>query len=162
MRESLRDRTTKCGHEPYYAKGLCRKCYRLTRYPFTKDARNERKRIQYRDNLPLARQRSREKNRKYRDVAIERNRLRRKTLRSEVIAAYGGKCVCPNCPETNEKFLTIDHINNDGAAHKRQIGRAGLYRWLKQNGFPEGFQVLCWNCNCGRAVYGVCPHGENE
>ena len=30
--------------------------------------------------------------------------------------------------------------------------------YLKKNNYPDGFQVLCWNCNLGRAHYGVCPH----
>lgn len=34
-----------------------------------------------------------------------------------------------------------------------------LFRWIIENNFPEGFQVLCYNCNLGRAhCGGVCPH----
>ena len=62
-------------------------------------------------------------------------------------------------------FLTLDHINNDGAEHRREIhGRqtaAGYqtYRWLMRNGFPPGFQVLCANCNHGKRMNGgTCPH----
>jgi len=75
--------------------------------------------------------------------------------------AYGGKCTC--CGEINSKFLTIDHINSNGAEHKRQTnGRAKhMYLWLKNNNYPDGFQVLCYNCNCGRAINGgVCPHKD--
>ena len=32
------------------------------------------------------------------------------------------------------------------------------YRWLKNHNYPEGFQVLCYNCNLPKGVYGVCPH----
>jgi len=74
---------------------------------------------------------------------------------------YGGyKCAC--CGETEPKFLSIDHINNDGAKHKREFNlRTGdeVYRWLVKNGFPPGFQVLCMNCNWGKRFNGnVCPH----
>src|SRR6266567_4357200 len=41
------------------------------------------------------------------------NRLKAK-LRREVLAAYGGKCVC--CGESHPEFLAIDHVNNDGAS----------------------------------------------
>jgi hypothetical protein len=59
------------------------------------------------------------------------------------------------------RFLTVDHINNDGAEHRRKIGAGicSLYWWLKKNHFPDGFQILCYNCNGARARNnGVCPH----
>jgi hypothetical protein len=64
---------------------------------------------------------------------------------------------------TETLFLTIDHINNDGAQHRRPSGRRmkgeKLTRWLILNNFPEGFQILCWNCNCGKSRNGgICPH----
>jgi hypothetical protein len=90
-------------------------------------------------------------------------------LRVEVMAAYGGpRCAC--CGESEEKFLSIDHVNNDGAEHRRNIGygegngkgaSGRTLVWLKRNGFPEGFQVLCMNCNFGKQRNGgVCPHQE--
>ncbi len=50
-----------------------------------------------------------------------------------------------------DEWLTIDHINNDGAAHRKEIGEGGtnFYRWLRKNNYPLGFRTLCWNCNCG-------------
>jgi hypothetical protein len=34
---------------------------------------------------------------------------------------------------------------------KKLFGRdaetCGMYRWLRDNGFPEGFQMLCLSCN---------------
>lgn len=81
-------------------------------------------------------------------------------VKRAALEAYGGvKCAC--CGEAEFLFLTIDHVNNDGATHRREIGSAGssFYRWLKNNGYPPGFQVLCYNCNCGRnANNGTCPH----
>lgn len=32
------------------------------------------------------------------------------------------------------------------------------YHWIKRNGFPAGFRVLCLNCNFARGIYGRCPH----
>lgn len=83
-------------------------------------------------------------------------------LRTEVFGHYGGQCAC--CGEADPMFLTIDHINNDGAAHRREIGQSlsggiNFYRWLRRNNYPEGFQPLCYNCNCGKARNGgICPH----
>ncbi len=82
-----------------------------------------------------------------------------KTRRAELLEAYGNRCVC--CGETTPEFLTIDHIYNDGAAHRREIGKRScrLYSWLKANGFPKDrFQLLCWNCNSAKGFYGECPH----
>lgn len=81
--------------------------------------------------------------------------------RRAALQAYGGRCAC--CGEANVRFLTIDHINSDGAEHKRQTNGKSqkIARWLKANNYPEGFQVLCYNCNCGRAMNdGICPHKE--
>jgi hypothetical protein len=77
---------------------------------------------------------------------------------AEVIGHYGGKCAC--CDISNPVHLTIDHINGGGNAHAREIGRGvALYRWLRREKFPAGFQVLCANCNHGRARNGgICPH----
>jgi hypothetical protein len=80
-------------------------------------------------------------------------------LKTQVIEAYGGKCEC--CAETERMFLTIDHINNGGNIHRKEIGGGGytMYRWLKKNSFPKGFRLLCFNCNCGRSANGgICPH----
>lgn len=54
---------------------------------------------------------------------------------------------------TNDPFLTdmrvlsIDHIKGGGTRHRRKIPRGqGFYRWLIEQGYPEGYQVLCENC----------------
>ena len=90
---------------------------------------------------------------------IRRRQSRYRRIKDEVFATYGGY-VCACCGETIKKFLTIDHINNDGKQHRQRVGKSRvLYYWLHDNGFPPGFQVLCFNCNCGRQLNGgVCPH----
>lgn len=82
-------------------------------------------------------------------------------MRLMVMEAYGGAhCAC--CGESTYEFLTIDHIDNDGAKHRAAIG-SHLYRWLIENDFPEGFQVLCMNCNWGKHRNGgICPHKDHE
>jgi len=82
-------------------------------------------------------------------------------LINEVIDAYGGKCAC--CGETRKEYLSIDHIDGNGNKHRRKIGvkdSMGLYRWLRRNNYPEGFQVLCFNCNMGKGNFSVCPHNR--
>lgn len=84
-------------------------------------------------------------------------------LRDEVLAAYGGpKCAC--CGITEPKFLSLDHINNDGYQMRKIHGLgSNLYRWVKKNGFPPIFQVLCMNCNHGKSRNGgICPHQRDK
>ena len=45
-------------------------------------------------------------------------------------------------------MLTLDHINNDGAEHRRRMVSKDIVLYLIRNNFPEGFQILCYNCNC--------------
>lgn len=84
--------------------------------------------------------------------------------RKKVIYHYGGnppKCKC--CQESTYEFLCLDHVYNNGAEHRKQIGGITMYRWLIKNNFPKnGFQVLCNNCNIAKANYGICPHEENR
>lgn len=92
-------------------------------------------------------------------------------IKREVIDFYGAKCAC--CGETEYKFLTLDHVNNDGAADRRALAKPGspysrasnsrVYRDLVRSGFSDAarFQILCFNCNSGRQYNGgVCPHRD--
>ena len=97
---------------------------------------------------------------KLRRHEADRKKRNIEVLRQAAYAAYGGfKCAC--CGETEELFLTIDHMDNDGNKHRKEIGSGAqrLYAWLRNNGYPDGFQVLCMNCNMGKHRNGgICPH----
>lgn len=87
-------------------------------------------------------------------------REQRQELKQLVLNAYGNKCTC--CGEANNALLSIDHINNDGAVHRKEIG-SKLYEWLKKQKWPIGFQVLCFSCNHGKEINnGVCPHEDSR
>lgn len=89
-----------------------------------------------------------------------RERENRQKLRQKVLLGYGNQCAC--CGETIDEFLQIDHINGSGRKHKREVAKGKthlFYAWLIKNNFPEGFQVLCANCNIGKyRNNGICPH----
>jgi|SRR3990170_2753454 len=86
-----------------------------------------------------------------------RERMRR--FRDMCFDHYGRQCAC--CGETELLFLTFDHINGGGRRHSLKVGY--IPRWLVSQGFPDGFQVLCMNCNLGRSINGgVCPHQEKD
>lgn len=77
-----------------------------------------------------------------------------------VLNHYGAVCVC--CGETDERFLTIDHINNDGyklRGTKQDCTGPSWYARIIKRGFPSDLQVLCFNCNLGKnRCGGICPH----
>lgn len=95
---------------------------------------------------------------------------RRQRLKLAAFHAYGGpKCMC--CGEDHLEFLSIDHLDGAGAEHRRALikekgwkSKTGnmcghhFYLWLKQQGYPPGFRVLCMNCNFSIAKFGYCPH----
>lgn len=85
-------------------------------------------------------------------------------LRLEVLTHYSGgvpECAC--CGESILDFLTLDHTGGGGGAARRSEGHRGgtaQYRRLRRAGFPPGYRVLCWNCNCTIGKLGKCPHQE--
>ncbi len=83
-------------------------------------------------------------------------------LRGQILVAYGGRCKC--CGESEPLFLNIDHVNNDGAQERRAGKSRGIsfYRRVVQSGFPNTYQLLCFNCNCTRGFFGECPHVSNK
>lgn len=86
------------------------------------------------------------------EISITKKNYRFK-LRLDIINYYGGKCQI--CGENDIYYLTIDHINNDGNID-RKVKKLGsghnFYRYLIKNNFPEGFRVLCFNCNCSTST----------
>jgi hypothetical protein len=88
-------------------------------------------------------------------------------IKLQVLTHYSNgrpKCAC--CGEMILKFLTIDHINNDGQEERKRLklnGGMKFYRWLIKNNYPESYQVLCMNCNWGKSQNnGVCPHKDDK
>lgn len=95
----------------------------------------------------------------------EKERRRYQEIRAKCIVAYGGKCRCIYCHQTNEKYLQLDHINNDGAAHRRQIAldRGGsMYMWAFRNNFPNNLQLLCANCHQAKTIANGCTFQDHQ
>lgn len=80
-------------------------------------------------------------------VCLSESRDAHAAYRLAALEAYGTSC--KHCGIDTLQFLTIDHIADDGAEHRKLIGSSSsaLYRWLASQNYPEGFQTLCWNCN---------------
>lgn len=83
-----------------------------------------------------------------------------KQAKDLVFDYYGSNCVC--CGESNVRFLTIDHINDDGAEHRRAIG-SNIYKTIVKAKFPNKYRILCHNCNSGRFFNGgLCPGSVDQ
>ena len=97
---------------------------------------------------------------KYKERLLKKRKRTRKQIKIQILKHYGNICKC--CEETIFEFLTIDHIKGDGAKHNKEIKKGNsaitLYKWLIKNNFPDGFQILCFNCNITKGLYGKCPH----
>lgn len=117
---------------PVLARGLCHQCYSKEKYWDDPE--------------------------KYRQAARDTQASVRKRVRDQMIEAYGGKCACVNCPETDTAFLTLDHINGDGKQHRAKVG-SHTYNDLRRKGWPkDGYRLLCWNCNSMTRGGVPCPH----
>ena len=104
--------------------------------------------------------------REWREKNLEHNRKYqtnyKRRRRQTVYDHYGGKCAC--CGETRFEFLSIDHKDGGGTQHRlrENIRGASVIDWLLTHGLPDGFQVLCHNCNQAKGFYGACPHEREE
>lgn len=122
----------KCEVDARKAKGLCNSCYRPVKPGH----------VCCDQCLAIIRRSAKSRARQDRQAALD---------------YYGRKC--NYCNQSIEIFLTIDHIENNGAEHRKQINgkrAAGstTYAWLRRNNYPNGFQTLCYNCNCAKGIYG--------
>jgi hypothetical protein len=82
--------------------------------------------------------------------ASKRSKAKTVELRLEILRYYGGLIPkCSLCQTEDIEVLDIDHIDGGGSAQRRNQNLLGskFYYWLKRNNFPDGFRVLCRNCN---------------
>jgi hypothetical protein len=69
-----------------------------------------------------------------------------------VLDAYGHRCA--ECGITSDIFLTVDHVDGGGRAHRRAGAKNGyeLNRRVIAEGCPLAYQLLCWNCNWSKYI----------
>jgi len=117
-----------------YCNSMCKQCMKER----VRVVEKEKSRENYKQNAPKLREDN------YRRVAA---------LKLETLTHYGPNgslgCCGEACIVIDVDMLSLDHINNDGAAHRRAIGKnkvgEKMYRLVKSEGFPSGFQTLCMN-----------------
>lgn len=92
-------------------------------------------------------------------------------LKREVFEHYGNGVIACACCGVDESlsFLTLDHVNGDGKAHREELfGKGkpssgnGIYHRLRKAGYPENIelQILCTTCNLSKSLSGTntCAH----
>lgn len=108
------------------------------------DAYNKDKAKQYRaDNFEHIKKRVQENN---------------TTRRNEFLEMYGSKCEC--CGETENIFLTLDHIKGQkGIPIAKKERGVNSYRSAIAEYRPDTYRILCMNCNFATRFEGaICPH----
>jgi len=69
----------------------------------------------------------------------------RQSKKAIIADHYGGRCEM--CGIDDPEVMTVDHIWDDGAEHRKEVPATGINHWLISNNFPPGFRLLCFNCN---------------
>lgn len=116
----------------------------------------------YKDKLKVTKHLYYEKNkqsfidRANKNIVKNRERVRgygrtsRFKIKSTVFSHYCDENIkCKICNENDIDILSIDHIGGKGNDHRKEIGISGghrFYFWLKSNNYPDGYQILCMNC----------------
>ncbi len=110
-----------------------------------------------RDKLALLKETDPEAHKANRD----RERERYRAIRKQFLDMHNHTCRC--CGETHDEFLTLDHVNGDGAKERggNKNGPCRAYRAAIDAGpnSPD-YRCLCCNCNFAIGRYGYCPHGN--
>jgi hypothetical protein len=114
----------------------CRKAYHRAHYKiaYPKYGR-QKKREDYLANIEYYKAKGKERNLK---------------IKTEVFTHYSPNGVkCAHCGYNDIRALSLDHINGNGADYRRQTktkGGSQYYYKLKREGYIDGLQVLCMNC----------------
>ncbi len=129
-----------------HARGLCQKHYNK-HYKRHFDTYHPETKMKY---YYSHREEILEKEQKRRDENPYQQIIWRQRLKLEVMSHYSkGLPHCNYCGFDDIRALCIDHIENNGSSHRKEVGGSSTttYIWLKKRHYPNGFQVLCENCN---------------
>ena len=129
-------RKRRCKHldcnKAHFGLGYCRKHYR--QLPEVKKRENKRTRIYAKENVLLLKRR------------VKNHQIK---IRNKLLLHYSdGTLKCAKCGFDDVRALEIDHINNDGNKDRKKYGRKAYCFYIDlAKKLPEGYQVLCKNCN---------------
>jgi len=84
-----------------------------------------------------------------------------KEIRLQVINHYTNnepECQCKKCDVKGLGFLTIDHVLNNGKEDRRGRCALQVLKGIIRNNYPDSYQILCFNCNSTKSIFGKCYH----
>lgn len=94
----------------------------------------------------------------------QRSKVRHLEAKVKVVKHYTKglmSCMCNGCDVHQLEFLTVNHINGGGQRDRKNFrGARTFYEYLVKAVFPEGLNILCYNCNCSNGFFGYCPHSN--
>lgn len=105
---------------------------------------------------------------KYPEKQLSRSRKSNNAIKIRVLWHYSnGNIKCSCCGESHIEFLSINHIGGGGKKHTDRIKCRGanFYWWLERHSYPDGYNVMCMNCNFAigkRNSDGICPHKRKQ
>lgn len=89
----------------------------------------------------------------YRKYLSDWQAQKRDTLKYAVVNVLtDGEGTCRSCGQGDIDVLNVDHIENNGMEHRKKVPTSSILRWIIQNDYPSGFQILCANCNLKKEV----------
>lgn len=93
----------------------------------------------------------------------KRSRERHHRYKIEALRHYsGGVPSCSCCGELHVEFLSFDHVEGGGSHHRRTVkSTTDMAYWLRKQGYPPGYRVMCMNCNTSLGFHGYCPHSRS-
>jgi hypothetical protein len=102
----------------------------------------------YDKNKPAAREYKRLKMRELRAKSPDKYRAHsracHKALKDKVFDVFGRECEA--CGFDDERALTLDHVKNNGAQERLELGERGVYRRALRKEFYMEYRTLCMNC----------------
>jgi hypothetical protein len=135
---------------------------RLYMREYSRTERNREYRRKYNQRPEIRAKRLAGQRGKYRDHKNSHNRAYMKEYNEKIVRVeyeigrklikdlLGGKCA--GCGETDHEVLQLDHVNDDGASHRKlgfKVGnRNDLLRVVEEIvAGSDRYQLLCANCN---------------
>ncbi len=96
-----------------------------------------------------------------RDRYNESKHVYRLRLKIRILSLYASPVKCQICGFDKIDGLVLDHIHNNGAEHRKEVGLScrgsdtngtRMYEHINKVGKIDGLQVLCANCNLIKEV----------
>jgi hypothetical protein len=130
-----------------------------------KDERNAKKRAERAADPEAVRAAARAYYDRTKDATRERQRAASRAslsrLRRDVLDGYGGACAC--CGSDYYSHLTLVHVEGGGRQERIALGGGqAIYRRLRRESYPPGYQILCFNCNAAKHTLGRCGCSDEE